>query len=138
MLLSVAYNYVKPLVLQKANFDIDEVDLLALMSSITCPGIFIASKKDQLVPFQQIDSLFNKYKGEKEMFFIEESHNEARNNSVIEMVFKALRKYVLLGQQSELKKQKSSFYSFLPCKDKSRRKLELTIKTLSQGQFKNK
>ena len=30
---------------------------------------------DSLIPFDQIDAVFNGYRGEKEMYFIEESHN---------------------------------------------------------------
>lgn len=56
--------------MEKANYDIDEVDLDPLVNFITVPGIFIASKQDALIPFQHIDDLFTKYKGEKEMFFI--------------------------------------------------------------------
>ena len=73
--------------------------------------------------------MFNKYKGEKEMFFIEESHNEARNMTVIKKVFKTLKKYLSLSEQIELKKQKTSYYSILPIKDASKKKLELTIKS---------
>ena len=94
--LNVAYKYIKPIIMEKANFDIDEVDLDPLVNFITSPGIFIASKQDSLIPFEQIDEIFNKYKGEKEMFFIEESHNEARNMNVIQKVFKTLKKYLLL------------------------------------------
>lgn len=69
------------------------------MNFISSPGLFIASKQDALIPFEQIDDMFNKYKGEKEMFFIEESHNEARNMTVIKKVFKTLKKYLLLSEQ---------------------------------------
>jgi hypothetical protein len=72
------------------------------------------------------------------MFFIEESHNEARNMNVIKKVFKTLKKYLLLSEQIELKKQKTSYYSILPVKDASKKKLELTIKSLSQRQLKNR
>lgn len=72
------------------------------------------------------------------MFFIEESHNEARDLAVIRKVFKTLRKMLLLGEQLELRKQKTSFYSILPGKDPSKKKLELTIKSLSQRQLKSK
>lgn len=63
--LSVAYKYIKPIIMEKANFDIDEVDMDPLVNFITSPGIFIASKQDSLIPFEHIDELFNKYKGEK-------------------------------------------------------------------------
>ena len=66
------------------------------------------------------------------MYFIEESHNEARNMNVINKVFKTLSKYFLISKQTELKKQKNSFYGNLPQKDGSRKKLELTIKSQSQ------
>lgn len=75
LLLNVAYKYIKPIILSKADFDIDEVDLEPLAGFVSSPGIFIASKRDQLIPFQQIEGIFNKYRGEKEMFFIEETHN---------------------------------------------------------------
>jgi hypothetical protein len=55
----------------------------------------VASKKDSLVPFQQIDEIFGLYKGEKEMLFIEEGHNEARNFKVIGGIFKAIKKQLM-------------------------------------------
>ena len=57
------------------------------------------------------------------MFFIEESHNEARNMSVIQKVFKTLKKYLLLSEQLNMKKHKTSFYSQLPIKELSKKKL---------------
>lgn len=65
ILLSVAYKYIKPIIAEKAGYDIDEVDLDPLVGFISSPGIFIASKQDALIPFEQIDELFSKYKGEK-------------------------------------------------------------------------
>ena len=95
----------------------------AIAKEINIPGVFIASKQDSLIPFDQIDSIFNAYKGEKEMYFIEESHNEARNMNVIKKVFKTLKKYCVLSHQSELRKQKTSFFGLLPQKDTSKKKL---------------
>lgn len=94
-----------------------------MAKEIEIPGIFVASKQDSLIPFEQMDEVFNKYKGEKEMYFIEESHNEARNMGVIKKVFKTMKKYFLLSKQLELKKHKTSFYSILPLKDTGKRKL---------------
>ena len=71
------------------------------------------------------------------MFFVEESHNEPRNMNVIRQVFKQLKKYLNACEQVELKKQKTSFYSFLPQKDPSKKKLELTLKSHSQRQLRN-
>lgn len=57
------------------------------------------------------------------MFFVEESHNEPRNMNVIRQVFRQLKKYLNACEQVELKKQKTSFYSFFPQKEGSRKKL---------------
>ena len=78
----------KPIILEKAGFDIDKVDLNLQSIECKCPGIFIASKNDSLIPFSQIDQIFNRFKNEKEMFFIDETHNESRNLSVIRKIFK--------------------------------------------------
>lgn len=59
----MAYNYLKPIIQEKAGFNIEEVDLKFENNSINCPCIFIASKQDSLVPFQQIDEIFTLYKG---------------------------------------------------------------------------
>ena len=67
----MVYKYLKPIILSKADFNIDEVQLEELLSEISTPGVFIASKQDSLIPFDQIDAVFNGYKGEKEMYFIE-------------------------------------------------------------------
>jgi hypothetical protein len=55
----------------------------------------MASKQDSLVPFQQIEELYNLYKGEKEMLFIEEGHNEARNFKVIGVVFNLIKRQLM-------------------------------------------
>ena len=39
------------------------MDLSELVKNIASPGIFIASKQDDLIPFSQIENLFNRYKG---------------------------------------------------------------------------
>lgn len=70
----MALKYIKPIILKKASFNIEDVNLNNL-SEVNCPGVFIASKNDALIPFTQMDSIFRQYKGEKEMLFVEESHN---------------------------------------------------------------
>ena len=63
ILLTVVYKYIKPIILSKADFDIDAVNIEDIVKEIGCPGIFLASKQDSLIPFEQIDALFNNYKG---------------------------------------------------------------------------
>ena len=41
------------------------MDLEEIVKEVSCPGIFIASKQDSLIPFDQIDSVFNQYQGDK-------------------------------------------------------------------------
>lgn len=53
------------------------------------------------MPFQQIDEIFTFYKGEKEMLFIEEGHNEARNFKVIDGIFKAIKKQLMASEMNE-------------------------------------
>lgn len=57
---------------------------------------------------------------------------------VIKKVFKKMKKLLIIMEQSELKKQKTSFYSFGPLKDHSKKKLQLTIKSQSQRQINYK
>ena len=83
IVLEVALKYLKPIVESKANFDIDEVNLRNLDQIKNIPAVFIASKKDALIPFMQMDSIFKEYKSSKEMLFVEEGHNEPRNMNVI-------------------------------------------------------
>lgn len=54
----MALKYLKPMVENKANFNIDEVNLNGLEKINDCPGVFIASKKDSLIPFTQMDNIF--------------------------------------------------------------------------------
>jgi hypothetical protein len=61
----VAYKYIKPIILSKGGFDIDEVDISEMVGYISTAGIFIASKNDGLIPFEQMDRVFNRYGGEK-------------------------------------------------------------------------
>jgi hypothetical protein len=63
IVLNMVYKYLKPVIISKADFNIDEVDLEETLKEVACPGIFLASKQDSLIPFEQIDSVFNSYKG---------------------------------------------------------------------------
>ena len=59
IVLQVAFKYLKPIVKEKADFDIDEVSLTDQRNEeLNVPGIFIASKNDSLIPFKQIDKIF--------------------------------------------------------------------------------
>jgi len=58
IVLEVALKYLKPIVENKAGFDLDEVNLNCLQKITKCPAVFIASKKDSLIPFSQMDSIF--------------------------------------------------------------------------------
>lgn len=64
LVLEMALKYIKPIIKDKANFNLDDVNLSNL-EEIDCPGVFIASKKDSLIPFSQMDLIFRQYKGEK-------------------------------------------------------------------------
>ena len=108
--------------MEKANFNIDDVNLSDLGKINDCPGIFIASKNDSLIPFAQLDRIFKDYNGQKEMLFVEESHNEPRTNSFIKEVFSTLKKYFDAVGGEECYRSK----------DPSRKKLQLTIKSYSQ------
>lgn len=55
----------KPIVKSKANFDIDEINLNQVDKIRNCPAVFIASKKDSLIPFSQMDNIFKEYKSQK-------------------------------------------------------------------------
>ena len=41
----MVYKYLKPIIISKADFNIDEVDLEETIKEVSCPGIFIASKR---------------------------------------------------------------------------------------------
>ena len=65
IVLEVAMKYLKPIIQQKARFDIDHVNLEDLKNITDCPGIFIASKNDSLIPFAQMDKIFKEFNGQK-------------------------------------------------------------------------
>ena len=61
------------------------------------------------------------------MLFVEESHNEPRNMNFIKEVFSTMKKYFEDSINNDL-----VFRSQLASKDPSKKKLQLTIKSLSQ------
>lgn len=69
-LIQLFIDYVKPIIHEKAKFNIDELDITQDMDKVKVPGLFVGSMNDQLVPFQQVDSLFQKYPCKKELFLI--------------------------------------------------------------------
>jgi|JI6StandDraft_1071083.scaffolds.fasta_scaffold00210_30 esterase/lipase len=93
-LIQLFLDYVKPIIAEKAKFNIDDLDITKDMDKIKVPGIFIGSMRDQLVPFRQVEELFQLYRSKKEMFLIEEEHNEPRSKTSIEKVFKSIKKHI--------------------------------------------
>lgn len=67
------------------------------------------------------------------MFFIDESHNETRNAEVIQKVFRTMKQYLQVSKHNEAK---NSYLTMVGNKDTSKKKLQLTIKSLSQRLLK--
>ena len=57
--------YLKPIIQEKAKFNIDDVNLDDIKNIMSCPGIFIASKNDSLIPFAHMDKIFKEFNGQK-------------------------------------------------------------------------
>lgn len=74
-----------------------------------------------------MDRIFKDFGGQKEMLFVEESHNEPRNSNFIKDVFCTMKKHFENSAVGE-----SMFHSQVPSKDLSKKKLQLTIKSFSQ------
>jgi len=97
------------------------------MEKIRVPGIFIGSMRDQLVPFKQVEELFKMYRSKKEMFLIEEEHNEPRSKASIEKVFRSIKKHTNMTEHEAVHMQTEADESVKP-----KKKLNLTLKCYSQ------
>ena len=69
-LIQLFLDYVKPIITEKAKFNIDDLDIMKDIEKIKVPGVFIGSMRDKLVPFKQVEELFKMYRSKKEMFLI--------------------------------------------------------------------
>ncbi len=66
---------------QKADFDIDELDLVEKARMVGIPALFFVAKADELFPRKHMDHVFSAYKGsDKTLVDIEGGHNDFRGD----------------------------------------------------------
>lgn len=70
LFVSLLLSYLKSIIKDRADFDIDNLNLAEIVKSIKVPAIFLSCEKDELVPFKQSENLFNLYSASKELLII--------------------------------------------------------------------
>ena len=72
----------------------DKFDNLSKINSIFSPILFIHGKKDEIVPFEMGERLYNSYKNKKENLFVDEAmHNNLYDFNIILKIIKFIEKY---------------------------------------------
>lgn len=79
---------IKNTIQNKANFSIDDVDVLKNISKCRMPVLFITSQNDTLISNKHTEKIYQSYQGEKKVLYAQGDHNEARHISLIQEVIK--------------------------------------------------
>ena len=81
---------VKQIINKKANFNLDDIDVLKNVENCRMPALFLTSKNDTLINHKHTEKIFEKYKGAKKLEYIEGDHNEARKSETISNIINFL------------------------------------------------
>lgn len=73
-----AFKYVKDSVLEKAKFDINDIEPIKFVKGCCIPALFCYSRKDNFVPGHHCRELYEAYSGKKELIEINGDHNSIR------------------------------------------------------------
>lgn len=65
----------------------------------------MASKTDEIVPFHHLEEIYNKHRGRKTIFYLEESHIQQRSTQTISKVFGAIDRYCKAGEKVMLQER---------------------------------
>ena len=107
----------------KADVDIRKLKPIKFVHNLDIPAFFIAGTQDQTIPLENVQNLFNHYKGKRALKFINQDHNEHRSEEIIDKAkifllnelcsktnskqFAELKKAILMIKNKKLKKKKN-------------------------------
>jgi pimeloyl-ACP methyl ester carboxylesterase len=80
----------KERIMEKAQFSLDDLDLLARVPGIQTPALFLTSRSDELVKSDHIVQLQQHYGGYSEIRFIGEEHAKTRDKRTLNIIWQFL------------------------------------------------
>lgn len=84
---------------QKCGIGFEDFRLEEIAARTTTPAIFVTSKLDKMINFEHSRLLYEKYRGTKQLIFIDSEHSEPREIAHLEKCFSFLKSKT--GKNSE-------------------------------------
>lgn len=109
-ILDAALKMIRKTILQKAGFDILELEPIKYVKKAFIPAFFIAGKNDNFIKPHHSQQLHDSYSGDKNIVLVEGDHNDDRPeflmNSIAIFFYNSLQCELLLGKAINLQKDK--------------------------------
>ncbi|KAL4475555.1 hypothetical protein ABPG72_009244 [Tetrahymena utriculariae] len=77
-LIKGALSLIQSTILEKAKFNIEELDVLKNLEKASIPCLFVASKQDSFVKSHHTEKIQKNYKGESKLLYFDGDHHEQR------------------------------------------------------------
>ncbi|EAS05128.2 alpha/beta hydrolase family protein (macronuclear) [Tetrahymena thermophila SB210] len=77
-LIKGALSLIQSTILEKAKFNIEELDVLKNLEKASIPCLFVASKQDSFVKSHHTEKIQKNYKGENKLLYFDGDHHEQR------------------------------------------------------------
>lgn len=120
-ILDAALKMIRKTILQKAGFDILELEPIKYVKNAYIPAFFIAGKDDIFIKPNHSQQLCQNYAGDKNIVLVEGDHNDDRPeyimNSIAIFFYNSLQCESLLGKKMETQKDKASDKKFYKKKE---------------------
>lgn len=120
-ILDAALKMIRKTILQKAGFDILELEPIKYVKKSYIPAFFVAGKNDNFIKPHHSQQLHDLYSGDKNIVLVEGDHNDDRPeflmNSIGIFFYNCLQCEALLGQAMKTQKDKDPNGKFYKKKD---------------------
>jgi len=68
------------MIMSKAHFNIEDLDLCQTAKAISVPGMFVLSRQDTVIDKSHGEKLSRAYKGKNKLLYIEGNHSDLRSS----------------------------------------------------------
>ncbi|KAL4501631.1 hypothetical protein ABPG72_018682 [Tetrahymena utriculariae] len=104
--------YVKRQIKQNAGYDMEDVNTIKDIQKCLMPALFIVSKEDKLVSFENSQKLYEKYpvNAKKNILYVKGDHNECRSWEDVLKIADFLSGSIKMENKNEIPQNKENFH----------------------------
>lgn len=91
-IIDIFLNFLNPRIKEKSGVELDDINNHTIINNMDVACLFVTSENDNVVKCEQVQRLFDEYRGQKELMYIESDHHEMRDEAALRTILQFLCK----------------------------------------------